>query len=118
MAVTGFEKGELILAERPLVCIPVRGTPESRAASGSLSCAHCFAFVGSTELHMHLAAGHIAPQDAMDAAAALSVRRRGFSRAGAHPRPTRAFHRPPSVPCEARVPGASPVRAGMKKSKA
>ena len=57
IAARDFRAGETILAERPLVAVPMPG-------SKSLACARCLAFLGSEQLHMDVAAGRVGIDEA------------------------------------------------------
>lgn len=61
VAARNFRKGETLVAEAPLVSVPM--------ADDCLACNKCRAFIGSEQLHLELAAGRIALCDARAEAA-------------------------------------------------
>ena len=72
LAARPFRAGETILAERPLVAVPMPG-PEADLGS-ALTCESCHCFMGSAQLHRDLTAGQVGP-----AAARAAAVRRGCS---------------------------------------
>ena len=53
MATRAFRVGETIVAERPLVAVPMPGS------AATLSCHHCLAFIGDEQTHLDLTAGRV-----------------------------------------------------------